>query len=240
MNEPEAAQQPLDPPASTPDPPAETQPFIATMQGVWERIKHHKVVQWTLAYLAIAYTLLHGGEMVAGSLGWPHSLLRVFTLVLILGVPVVGTIAWYHGARGQQRVSGTEVMIIALLLAVGGAVVWRDSTDHEQAPGTAAVETVSTAAPPVASDARPSIAVLPFANRSNLQEDAFFVDGIHDDILTQLSKISGLRVISRTSVGRFRGSDQSAREIAQQLGVTSILEGGVQRAGDRVRIHVQL
>jgi hypothetical protein len=66
---------------------------------VWDRIKQHKVVQWTLAYLAVAYTLLHGAEMLAGSLGWPHSLLRPFTLILILGVPVVITLSWYHGAR---------------------------------------------------------------------------------------------------------------------------------------------
>jgi TolB-like protein/Tfp pilus assembly protein PilF len=68
----------------------------------------------------------------------------------------------------------------------------------------------------------------------------FFVDGVHDDILTQLSKVSALRVISHTSVERFRKSDLSVQQIAQQLGVRSILEGAVQRAGDRVRISVQL
>jgi TolB-like protein len=82
--------------------------------------------------------------------------------------------------------------------------------------------------------------VLPFENRSREEDDAYFVDGIHDDILTQLSKVSALRVISRTSVERFRDSELSLQQIAQQLGVRSILEGGVQRAGDRVRINVQL
>ena len=99
-----------------------------SLAAVWDRLKHHKVVQWTLAYLAVAYTLLHGAEMLGGSLGWPHGLLRVFTLILILLVPVVITLAWYHGARGQQRASGTEIMIIAILLAIGGAFLWRDST----------------------------------------------------------------------------------------------------------------
>ena len=61
----------------------------APIRAVWERIKHHKVVQWTLAYLALAYTLLHGAEMLGNSLGWSHGLLRLFTLLLILGVPVV-------------------------------------------------------------------------------------------------------------------------------------------------------
>jgi len=95
-------------------------------------------------------------------------------------------------------------------------------------------------AAPVSVDARPSIAVLPFENRSDEHKDAFFVDGIHDDILTQLSKVSALKVISRTSVDRFRKTDLSLQQIAEQLGVKSILEGGVQRAGDRVRINVQL
>src|SRR4029453_7986563 len=96
-------------------------------------------------------------------------------------------------------------------------------------------------APPVApGNAPPSIAVLPFANRSKLDDDAYFVDGIHDDILTQLSKVSGLKVIARSSVERFRKTDLSAQQIAAQLGVRSLLEGGVQRAGERVRIQVQL
>ena len=84
------------------------------------------------------------------------------------------------------------------------------------------------------------IAVLPFENRSREADDAFFVDGIHDDILTQLSKVSALRVISRTSVEQFRDTKLPMKAIADQLGVTKILEGGVQRAGDRVRINVQL
>ena len=95
-------------------------------------------------------------------------------------------------------------------------------------------------APSAAIDARPSIAVLPFENRSREADDAFFVDGIHDDILTQLSKVSALRVISRTSVEQFRDTKLPMKAIADQLGVTKILEGGVQRAGDRVRINVQL
>jgi TolB-like protein/Tfp pilus assembly protein PilF len=81
---------------------------------------------------------------------------------------------------------------------------------------------------------------LPLENRSKLGDDVFFVDGIYDDILTQLSKVSALKVISRTSAERFRDTELPIRDIAQQLGVRSVLEGGVQRAGDRVRINVQL
>jgi TolB-like protein/Flp pilus assembly protein TadD len=89
-------------------------------------------------------------------------------------------------------------------------------------------------------DSRPSIAVLPFENRSDERRDIYFVDGIHDDILTQLAKVSALKVISRTSVERFRDTRLPMSEIGRQLGVEAILEGGVQRAGNRVRVTVQL
>ncbi len=85
-----------------------------------------------------------------------------------------------------------------------------------------------------------SIAVLPFANRSDEKEDLFFTDGIHDDLLTQLAKINDLKVISRTSVMKYRDTEKTIPEIAAELGVTTILEGGIQRAGKRIRINAQL
>ena len=150
MNEPEVSKEPDAPPdpvASSPTPTPGPEPFVSTFHRMWARLKAHKVVQWTLAYLAIAYTLLHGAEMLASTLNWSHGLLRIFTLILILGIPVIITLAWYHGARGLQRVSGTEIMIIAILLALGGAFLWRDSgQDHgtEQAAATSSIPTVST------------------------------------------------------------------------------------------------
>jgi len=85
-----------------------------------------------------------------------------------------------------------------------------------------------------------SIAVLPFANRSNSEDDAFFTDGIHDDLLTQLAKISDLKVISRTSMMKYKNTEKTIPEIAAELGVSTILEGGIQRAGKRIRINAQL
>lgn len=87
---------------------------------------------------------------------------------------------------------------------------------------------------------RQSIAVLPFQNRSRDEDDAFFADGIHDDLLTQLAKIKDLKVISRTSVMKYKGTQMTIPEIAAELNVSSILEGGIQRAGDRIRINAQL
>jgi len=88
--------------------------------------------------------------------------------------------------------------------------------------------------------AQKSIAILPFENRSDLKSDEFFTDGIHDDLLTQVSKIHELKTISRTSVMAYRNTKKNIRIIGKELGVTKILEGGVQRAGNKIRINVQL
>src|SRR5438270_7112880 len=87
---------------------------------------------------------------------------------------------------------------------------------------------------------RKSIAVLPFENLSDEKANAYFADGIHEEILTRLSRIGDLKVISRTSTQRFKSSPDDLPQIAKQLGVANILEGTVQKAGDQVRVNVQL
>jgi TolB-like protein/Tfp pilus assembly protein PilF len=216
------------------DTPAERGP-----ENPWERLRRRKVVQWALAYAAGAWALLQVLGFAADSFGWPALVKQLAMLGLAVGLPILLTLAWFHGERAQQRVTGKELGILTLLLLVGGGLLWWYANRPAEAPPAVASTTAATSSS-ATTDPRPSIAVLPFDNRSRLEDDAFFVDGIHDDILTQLSKISALRVISRSSVERFRESDLSVHQIAGQLGVTSILEGGVQRAGDRVRINVQL
>jgi len=148
------------------------------------------------------------------------------------------------------------LIVVLLVLAIAAVVVDRlipetaVTSDREAAVDkrdgvTPAVESaVPVETGPVGEDASigndKSVAVLPFANRSANEADVYFVDGIHDDILTQLARIGDLKVISRTSVEKFRNTSQSMGEIGDALGVKNILEGGVQRAGDRVRINVQL
>jgi TolB-like protein/Tfp pilus assembly protein PilF len=85
-----------------------------------------------------------------------------------------------------------------------------------------------------------SVAVLPFVTRSAVEEDLYFADGMHDDLLTQLSKIDALTVISRTSVQKYRDTDMGIPAIAEELGVATVMEGGIQRSGNRVRVNVQL
>jgi len=213
---------------------------VAT-ESTWTRLRRRKVVQWGLAYAAGAWGLLQGIGFLADAFHWPDAAKQVATLALLLGLPIALVLAWYHGDKGQQRVSGSELAILTALLLAGGGIFWwhHRAVETGTTPSTTTQPT-STSSTAAASDARPSIAVLPFENRSAKADDAFFVDGIQDDILTQLSKVSALKVISRTSVERFRKTELPIRDIAQQLRVATILEGGVQRAGDRVRITVQL
>ena len=242
---PESKESSAVPPAeATPVTYQPTPPPPSSFKSLWDRLRHHKVVQWTVAYVAVAYTLLHGAEMLGGSLGWPHGWLRVFTLLLILGIPVVVTLAWYHGARGQQKVSGTEVMIIALLLAVGGAVLWRDnSTEHDvevSGANSAVKEGSNAVSTPIDPPPAASIAVLPFADLSAEKDQQYFSDGIAEEILNVLARIDGLKVASRTSAFQFRSAATGIPAIAGELGVRHVLEGSVRKAGNRVRITAQL
>ena len=207
--------------------------------GAWARLRRRKVVQWGLGYAAVAWTLLQGLEYLVETFHGPELLRQLATLAFIFGFPVALVVAWYHGDRGEQRVTAVELAILAALLVAGGGVLWFYERRSESTPAPAAKEAARRQVEGTVRELH-SIAVLPFENRSRLEDDAFFVDGIHDDILTQLSRVGSLTVISRTSVEQFRNTTLPILEIAARLDVETILEGGVQRAGDRVRINVQL
>lgn len=214
------------------------EPHRVERRGFWGRLRRRKVAQCGIAYAAGAWGFLQGLEYVSDAFGWSSQLRQIAILALLVGLPIVLVIAWYHGDRGEQQVGGAELAIISLLFLLGGGIFWIYGQRSEPPP--AAGSAPQSASTPAAADERPAIAVLPFENRSSKEDDAYFVEGIHDDILTQLSKIGSLKVIARTSVGQFRDTTLTTREIGAQLGVTTLLEGGVQRAGDRVRIIVQL
>jgi TolB-like protein/Tfp pilus assembly protein PilF len=198
---------------------------------IFRRLKERKLVQWALAYVAAAWVVAQVVDVVAEPFQWPLVVQRGVYIVLGFGLPVALILAWHHGERGRQRVSGLELLAIAgVLLAAGVALtIWAPADPLRRGASLGRQGSV------------PSLAVLPLDDRgSSEDESAFFAAGMHDDLLTQLSKVSGLRVISRTSVMQYADSDMSLREIGQDLGVDAILEGGVQRAGDRVRLNVQL
>src|SRR5215470_3594763 len=98
------------------------------MNEFFQRLKQRKLVQWAIAYAAAAFALLQGIDIVAQQFGWPEGVRRGITLALVVGFFVTLVLAWYHGERGAQRVTGTELIIIALILAVGGGFLWRFSS----------------------------------------------------------------------------------------------------------------
>ena len=203
------------------------------------RLKQRKLVQWAVAYVAAAFALLQGIDIVAQQFGWPDGVRRGITLAMVVGFFVTLILAWYHGERGAQRVTGTELLILALLLSLGGAFLWRYTAASQ--PKTASERAASSpSASPVPAIPEKSIAVLPFENLSSDKENAYFAEGIQDEILTRLAKIGALKVISRTSSAHYASSPDNLPEIGKQLGVNSILEGSVQKAGQEVHINVQL
>ena len=215
------------------------------MNEFLQRLKQRKLVQWSLAYVAAAFAFLQGIDIVAQQFGWPDVVRRGITLALVVGFFLMLVLAWYHGERGAQKVTGAELLILALILAIGGGLLWRFAGNSRQMiPNSGAVPPVdvnATASPP-ASVVIPekSIAVLPFENLSSDKENAYFADGIQDEILTRLSKVAALKVISRTSTQKYKSAPDNLREVGKQLGVANLLEGSVQKISNAVHVNVQL
>ena len=219
------------------------------MKEFLQRLRQRKLVQWGVAYVAAAFALLQGIDIVAQQFAWPEGVRRGFTLALVVGFFVTLVLAWYHGERGAQKISGSELLFLAVILAIGGALLWRFAATPSKRRATSAIASAEVSATPAkvpaaSSAAGPipakSVAVLPFENLSAEKDNAYFADGIQDEILTGLAKIGDLKVISRTSTHDYGSRPQNLAEIGRQLGVAHVLEGSVQKAGSRVRVNVQL
>jgi len=213
------------------------------MTDLFERLRQRKVVQWTLAYAAFAFALLQGLDIIAQQFGWPDGVRRGITILLLVGFFITLVLAWYHGERGAQRVTGTELLILALLLAIGGGVLWRVAPASRDAMSANATNTASAkteaATAPVAIDEK-SIAVLPLANTSDDPSNEYFSDGLSEELISVLAKIPDLKTIGRSSSFHFKNSRDDSRTIGERLGVMNLLEGSVRKQGDSVRIAVDL
>src|SRR5882762_2883516 len=115
----------------------------ASTDSVWARIKRHKVVEWTLAYVAFGYALLRGVQMLREAFDWPFRVSRLTAVGLVLGTPVAVTLAWFHGHRARHRVSGQELSILIALLVVAGSVLWWVSRHSHERPAAAAATDIS-------------------------------------------------------------------------------------------------
>src|SRR6266568_4335955 len=203
------------------------------MSGFFEEVKRRKVYRVAIAYAVGSWALAQGLAQVLPVFEISNSVIRVVIALLLIGFPVALVLAWVfdvtpEGIKATPSVaSGGHRRRNVLMLAAAGVVI-SIAAGFFVLPRAAARKIDK------------SIAVLPFENLSDEKENAFFADGIQDDILTNLSKIGDLKVISRTSVMPYRGHTSNIREIAKTLGVSSVLEGSVRREGNRVRVNVQL
>jgi TolB-like protein/Tfp pilus assembly protein PilF len=227
------------------------------------RLKQRKLVQWAVAYIAFAFALIQVLDVVAGSYDWPHSAMHIVFGLLALGFVVMLVLAWYHGEKGRQRVSGAELLLIALVLAVGGGLLWRfgrggsqpvvanvaaASVARASAPAGSAVSaraaSASTATTASSIIAQPipakSIAVLAFTDLSPRHDQGYFSDGMSDEIRNALAQINDLKVAGRDSSFYFKGKDERLGVIGKTLGVADVLEGSVRKQGNAVRITAQL
>jgi len=211
--------------------------------GFWSGLRRRKVVQWGIAYVAAAWGLLQGLAYLSTVFGWPSALQRPATTALLIGLPIALVLAWYHGDRGHQRVSGREFTILTVLLLLGGGLFWWVGRLPVAPPATPPVASTPALAAQPAADAKPtgtSIAVLPFVNMSDDKGNEYFSDGISEELLNVLVRVDGLGVASRTSSFSYKGSQLGTAAIASALKVNHILEGSVRKAGKHVRITAQL
>src|SRR3954469_3370284 len=203
------------------------------MAGFFREVKRRKVYRVAAGYVVVAGGLIQLASAVFPAWELPSWSLRLVILLLLIGFPISLILAWAlevtpQGIRATAPVSTASRRRRNIIALVGIGIVVSVAAGFFLLPRASARKIDK------------SIAVLPFENFSDDKENAYFADGIQDDILTNLSKIGDLKVISRTSVMPYRGKEKNVREIGKALGVSSILEGSVRKSGNRVRVNVQL
>src|SRR5256884_1891770 len=202
--------------------------------GFFEELQRRRVYRVAAAYVIAAGFIIQIGSAVLPAWELPNWTFRLVVVLLLIGFPIALILAWAFDVtpEGIQATKGTAAEThrrrnMIILVAIGVIV--------------SAVAGFFLLPRATGRNIDKSIAVLPFENLSGDPDNAYFADGIQDDILTNLSKIGDLKVISRTSVMSYRGSGtRNARDIGKALGVATLVEGSVRRIGNRVRVNVQL
>jgi TolB-like protein/Tfp pilus assembly protein PilF len=205
------------------------------MSGFFEELQRRKVYRVAAAYIIVAGFIIQIGSAVFPAWELPNWTFRLVVVLLLIGFPIALILAWAYDVT-PQGIRATPAPSVPkerrrrnLLMLIAIGVIISVGVGFFLLPRASARKIDK------------SIAVLPFQNLSDEKENAYFADGIQDDILTNLSKIGDLKVISRMSVMSYRGDGvRNAREIGKALGVGTLLEGSVRRAGNRVRVSVQL
>ncbi len=210
------------------------------MDDVIERLKQRKIVQWAIAYFAAAFALIQVLDLVGQRFAWPDWIARAAIIAAAVGFVITLVLAWYHGERGQQRVTGVELLIVAILLAIGGGLLWRIARPVSEPAGVATTEAAPAPKAAAAAPDLKSIAVLPLVNTSGDPSNEYFSDGLSEELISVLARIPDLKIIGRSSSFRFKNTNDDSRTIGTTLGVANLLEGSVRKQGERVRIVVDL
>ncbi len=221
---------------------------MGAVNGIISELRRRRVFRVAGLYVVGAWVVLQVCDLAFASWGLPDTALRYVWIAALVLFPLALVFGWRYditpgGIVRTPPASGSEdltlkasdfVILVAFLAVVIGSGWLLAGRIAEEPPEQSASDVVHRDVDPF------SIAVLPFVTRSSVEGTAYFADGIHDDLLTTLSKVAALKVISRTSVLEYRETTKKIRQIGRELGAANILEGGVQQAGDNVRINVQL
>jgi TolB-like protein/Flp pilus assembly protein TadD len=227
----------------------------------FSELKRRNVYKVAVAYAVVAWLLIQAASIFFPAFDAPPWVMKIFILVIIFGFPVALIFSWAfeitpEGIKLESEIApnksiargtGRKIVAVTIALAVvaAGLFVYQLVRSVGTPPGRGAVRSAdaeedgrrSAASLPVSNK---SIAVLPFDNLSRDPDNAYFCEGVQDEILTRLAKVADLKVISRTSTQHFKSTPDNLPQIAKQLGVANILEGSVQKASDQVRVNVQL
>ncbi len=227
--------------------------------SLFNELKRRNVFRVTAAYVVIGWLLLQVGDVVFEALEVDASANRMLMAFVLLGLIPTVLFAWafeltpdgikrdkdviVNEQQDRLKAKKLDYVTMFVLVLVGTMSIYQHWRSDEPVDNT--VEAIATVMPDepaqsLAAIDEKSLAVLPFTNVANTTDNEPFTVGIHDDLITSLSKISALKVISRTSVLNFQTSDVSIKEVARQLGVAHVVEGGVQRVGNQVRLNVKL
>ncbi len=203
------------------------QPQQSAVAAFWAELNRRRVVRVVVLYAIGGWIVIEVTSTISPNLGLPDWTVKLDTVLVALGFVIAIVLAWAFdiGPGGVHRTASTDDA----------------GVDQDAAASAESVEVVDQIdQSPLAVDGRKSIAVLPFVNLSGDVENEYFSDGISEEILNLMVKLPKLRVASRTSSFMFKGKEVSIPTVAKELGVDTVLEGSVRRAGDRVRITAQL
>jgi TolB-like protein/Flp pilus assembly protein TadD len=212
----------------------------SSSDSIWLALRRRKVAQWGIAYAAGAWVLLQVLEYVQESFDWPGELRQIGILVLLTGLPLALLVAWFHGDRGEQRVTGVELALIAAVCVLGGGVLWHYGPRVERAASRQATVVSYAVSGAATRDARPSVAVLAFTNLTADPANDYLADGIAETLTTMLAQVRDLNVIGPAQSFSLKGQSEDARVLGAKLGAGALLAGSVQRVDSRIRVAAQL